>query len=253
MPLTVTEIPYLTRVFGAARGCSMDCPYCSTARWSHRLPCPKCRTREVHFHPERLGDPAAARKPQVIGVSFYDELFDPERTELDVLRTLAACDSAPRHQYVFLTKRPEVAERFLDHFRRRANWWLGVTVTGSSGPDVGRLDYLIDWAGRGVRTWLSLEPWFGPMPPTLAEAIWKSGFVALGCESGRAADPGWDRGWHDQALDIVMECRSAEVPPFVKQVWAGGRCSRDPAEWPEDLRVRELPPRWAVGSSEAAS
>jgi hypothetical protein len=34
------------------------------------------------------------------------------------------------------------------------------------------------------------------------------------------------------------------VPVFVKQVWVNGRCSKDPAEWPEALRVQELPEAW---------
>ena len=42
----------------------------------------------------------------------------------------------------------------------------------------------------------------------------------------------WGRAW-----SLV-----AGVPAFVKQVEVDGRVSRDPSEWPADLRVRRLPP-----------
>ena len=67
------------------------------------------------------------------------------------------------------------------------------------------------------------------------------GWVILGCESGprrRYCDPAW-------MLDVVRQCREAGVSCHVKQVHLGTpakfRVSHDPAEWPEELRVREVP------------
>lgn len=83
-------------------------------------------------------------------------------------------------------------------------------------------------------------------------------WVIVGGESGAKARPccsGWIRG-------IVQQCREASVPVFVKQMGSRPRPCRDgtppeeaegefglikdskggdPAEWPEDLRVREWP------------
>ena len=247
MALTKTEIPYLTRVFGAARGCSMGCAYCSTARWSHRLACPKCRTREVHFHEERLGDPAAARKPQVIGVSFYDELWDPLRPKTDVYRVLKACLDAPQHEYVFLTKRPErVTEGMVNLFAARENWWLGVTVDGPDADNVCRLERLRPAMAAGVRTWVSMEPWCMAKAGSLVlEALARVAcFVAVGCRSGMDTDPKYDECWHAGVAEIVSWCARGGIPIYIKQAWVNGRCSRDPAEWPEGLRVQELPEAW---------
>jgi protein gp37 len=245
MSLTKTAIPYLTRVFGAARGCSMGCPYCSTARWSHRLACPDCRARKVHFHEERLGDPAEAKKPQIVGVSFYDELFDPERPVADVCKVFGACEGSPQHQYVFLTKQAAWPSGMtIEMFSANANWWLGVSVTGNMDVDHERLARMEAWTALGVRTWLSLEPWFGPEPLLLRQTIKGVGFVAIGCESGRTVDAAYDESWQRSAAAIVAACRDAGVPVFVKQAWVGGRCSRDQGEWPLDLRVREVPADW---------
>ena len=261
--LTTTAIPYLTRTFGAARGCSMGCSYCSTARWSHRLRCPKCRSREVHFHPERLGDPARAKRPQVVGVSFYDELFDPDRSPSDIDRVLAACEAAPWHQYVFLTKRPEIAVNWClgdavfgtlpgRCLNGHDNWWVGVTAEGQKSLDA-RAPTLL---GHGIRhLWLSAEPLLGPLNPVAylksAQHVarrtcrWTGGyeFVAAGCLSGFpfVTDAVNER---ECLRGLVKRCREYEVAVFVKQVPIAGRCSRDPAEWPEDLQVQELPPAW---------
>lgn len=89
-------------------------------------------------------------------------------------------------------------------------------------------------------------------------------WVIVGGESGRGARP-CDVGW---IRSIVEQCKASGVPCFVKQlgkhpldfgalVWPGGvrpggghpmlknKKGGDPAEWPEDLRVRQMPARAA--------
>lgn len=87
-------------------------------------------------------------------------------------------------------------------------------------------------------------------------------WVIVGGESGRGARP-FDIAW---ARNIIAQCRGAAVPVFVKQLgalpymrepgwehgWAveddvrarwptSGKKGGDISEWPEDLRVREMP------------
>lgn len=87
-------------------------------------------------------------------------------------------------------------------------------------------------------------------------------WVIVGGESGLNARP-FDVAW---ARSVIAQCRAAGVPAFVKQLgahpiangdwmpegWNGhvdrlgvpryrDRAGADPAEWPEDLRVREWP------------
>lgn len=58
----------------------------------------------------------------------------------------------------------------------------------------------------------------------------------------RPCDIAWIRS-------LVEQCKAAGVPCFVKQTgtWFAGklgyrsRSGSDPSEWPEDLRVQELP------------
>jgi len=53
----------------------------------------------------------------------------------------------------------------------------------------------------------------------------------------------------DWVRDLIRQCKAAQVPVFVKQLgsaWAREAGAKnwkgaDPAEWPEDLRIREFP------------
>lgn len=62
-------------------------------------------------------------------------------------------------------------------------------------------------------------------------------WVIVGCESGPNRRP----CEIEHIESIVAQCQAAGVKCFVKQVPVNGRVSKDPAEWPESIRVRELP------------
>ena len=49
-------------------GCSnlADCPGCWSHDMCHRSACPECAAFHVHLHPERLGQPAATKKPGIV-------------------------------------------------------------------------------------------------------------------------------------------------------------------------------------------
>ena len=79
-----------------------------------------------------------------------------------------------------------------------------------------------------------------PVDPPL---IWGPGagggihWAIVGCESGpsrRSTEIEW-------IVDLVKQCKIVNVPVFVKQIEVNGKVSRDPAEWPEVLRVQEYP------------
>jgi len=86
----------------------------------------------------------------------------------------------------------------------------------------------------------------------LAEGCPGLEWIIVGGESGRMARPFYV-GW---ARNTVAQCKAAAVPVFVKQLGSNtketlhghwkdvalkDRAGADPAEWPEDLRVREFP------------
>ena len=140
------------------------------------------------------------------------------------------------------------------------NVWLGVSVEDQKTADE-RIPLLLQTPA--AVHFVSYEPalgpahfsrWFcqNPSDPDhlhLASLNW----VIVGGESGPGARP-FDVAW---ARETVRQCREAGVAVFVKQLGAEpfdseGRCNAhiaqiedskggDPAEWAEDLRVREFP------------
>jgi protein gp37 len=148
-----------------------------------------------------------------------------------------------------LTKRPD---RLRDYFDGRGetlppNLWVGATA-GRQDRAGEKLPPLLE-IPAAVR-FVSAEPLLGPLDltPWLGRLHW----VIVGAESGpgsRPAEVGWVRS-------LVRQCQAAGVAVFVKQLGkyvrdeaAGRRLplkmrdrkGGDPAEWPEDLRVREYP------------
>jgi protein gp37 len=74
-------------------------------------------------------------------------------------------------------------------------------------------------------------------------------WIIVGCESigsraGRFAD-----GYESAARSLMEQCQAAEIPFFHKQMPIKGKVSHDPAEWAEDLRVRQFPQAGACRST----
>ncbi|MCB9832109.1 MAG: DUF5131 family protein [Planctomycetes bacterium] len=165
---------------------------------------------------------------------------------------MATSSRGRRHIWLWLTKRPERMAEFAE-WRGKPwppNVWPGTSIT--STKTLWRLDALSEVGDASTRRFLSIEP--------LWEEISISGhfmlgnwWVIVGGESSQKARPAkpFDLAWARKLRD---ECRALEIPFFLKQL--GGapvengepyRLRLKPAhggaweEWPEDLRVREMP------------
>ena len=172
--------------------------------------------------------------------------------------------------FLFLTKRPErmldAWNRFLSEFSAEGiaantdHIWLGVSV--ENDKHLWRIHELLKIpAAKRV---VSMEPLLGPIYLGQAGAVemyrpgYKEGeavnlsedpdfpqlkakglidWIILGAESGpkrRECKLEWVRM-------ILAQCKAAGIPVFIKQLHINGKLSKNPDEWPEDLRVREYP------------
>lgn len=163
--------------------------------------------------------------------------------------------------FLLLTKRPENVKRmvpisWLECAPYSCGWpqhvWLGTSVENQQAADE-RIPHLLAVPGVPV-PFLSLEPLLEQV--TLRQWIDRLGWLIPGGEGlgKRPCDLAWIRDLRDQG-------KAAGVPVFIKQAGAapfetvplrgGGTIQawrhfehpkgEDPEEWPEDLRVREVP------------
>lgn len=141
------------------------------------------------------------------------------------------------HQYLVLTKWPHRFRDFNFLYPITDNIWPGTTIT--SEKTLFRANYLT----FGKIPWLSIEPLWGPID--LRRILPRIRWVVIGGESGINPTP-CKIEW---IQDIIDQCRAAGVPVFVKQLGVvlakqlglKDRSGGDWNEWPEHIKIREMP------------
>ena len=151
------------------------------------------------FHPYRLDEPAKMKKPQTIFVCSMADLFGDFIPDEWIKAVFDACEKAPWHRYLFLTKN---STRYRG-IKFSQNMWFGQTITGNSGEYLGRT------AGN---CFVSIEPL---LKKIIARDVWKYlGWVIIGAETGnRKGKVIPQREWIEH---IVDSCRESNVPIFMK-------------------------------------
>lgn len=139
-----------------------------------------------------------------------------------------ACNKAPQHNYLFLTKNPhryvELAEKGI--LRCSDNMWYGWSETSESNKP--GIMYFPNILPNPLKTFISVEPILGPIRPHLAD------WIIVGAETGRRKDkviP--ERKWIEQ---IVEDCRKYEIPVFMKDSLAGIWGEPLIQEFPESMK-----------------
>lgn len=240
---------------------------------------------DVTLHPDRLDDIAKRKKPTTYFVVSMGDLFHEDVPTHYIGAVFELMRYAVQHTFQILTKRPT---RMLELVSGRGplfrevnlpwplpNVWLGITAENQATADE-RIPLLLQTPA--ALRFVSCEPLLGPVDlhqylglyqeayivtdwvdigagPVPVDRLGLPGYrrhdgcgldwVIVGGESGPGARP-MHRAW---AQDLVRQCKTADVPVFVKQMgtWAArvsryrNRKGADPSEWPADLQVREFP------------
>lgn len=172
------------------------------------------------------------------------ESVDFNYLEREIVRNVTS-PNGRRHIWLWLTKRPKRMARFHDYLKRRGTRWPKNLVPMTSVLDqemavhVKHLKH-IPAAVRG----LSVEPLWEDVEIDLTGIDW----VIVGGESGAYARP-FDLAWARKLRD---QCKAEGKAFFLKQLGAKpiedgeplkliDRHGGDWEEWPEDLRIREVP------------
>jgi hypothetical protein len=175
------------------------------------------------FHRYRLDDYKNKSGRNIFVCSMAD-LFGEWVPDEWIKEVFKACEDAPQHNYLFLTKNPERYTQI--GLPDCDNFWYGTTLTGSGTETLRK---------AGKNCFLSIEPILAPFE---AVDMWsKFGWVIIGAETGKRKDKVIPK--KEWIENIVTKCHKAGVPVFMKDSLKEIMENDFIQEWPESLRESE--------------
>jgi protein gp37 len=194
---------------------------------------------KLTVHEDALSIPLRWKAGRLIFVNSMSDLFHEDVPFNFIERVFEVMAGTPQHTYQVLTKRGRRLASIASDLRWPANVWMGVSIETDRYTFRARQLATVPAAVR----FLSCEPLLGPLPSLDLEGL---DWVIVGGESGKQArslELDWVR-------DIRDRCADANVALFVKQLgtaWStvaghGRSHGGDWEVWPNDLRLREMPP-----------
>lgn len=199
-----TKIDWADMSWNPVTGCLHGCEYCYARRMAERfgnrylpygdeinvLDKPMDGEKDIDpypfgfeptFHRYRLGEPARKTRPRNIFVCSMADLFGEWVPDSWIQEVFAACEAAPQHRYMFLTKYPKRlcvlanSERLPQH----NNWWYGTSITKATDRRFpGRIS---------DHTFLSIEPLLEPLDAGLG-SFGGAEWIIVGAETGKRKD-----------------------------------------------------------------
>lgn len=208
-----TKIEWCDSTWNPITGCLHGCEYCYARRIANRFSRPHCiavdipvknMPLELHeldkpftttkngkekaepypfaflptFHRYKLDEPARWTKPRTIFVCSMADLFGDWVPDSWIEEVFRACEKAPQHRYLFLTKNPQRLGTLATKGKLpkwKDNWWFGSTVTDMS---MGR------YPGRiSDNTFISIEPLLECMDVGLG-SFGSAEWLIIGAETG---------------------------------------------------------------------
>lgn len=178
---------------------------------------------EPTFHKYRLSE-YRSKKSRNIFVCSMADLFGDWVPDEWIEEVFKACENAPQHNYLFLTKNPKRYEKILDRYMP-SNMWFGWSQTGPMG---NKCDFSTH---HSIKIFISIEPLLEPFKEFYIKGV---DWVIIGAETGKRKDkviP--ERKWIE---DIVNECKENGTAVFMKSslsdIWGEPLIQ----EFPEELK-----------------
>ena len=222
-----TKIEWCDSTWNPVTGCLHKCEYCYARRIAKRfgfhthepeiservlIEMPVSGGRKVPYpfdfeptlHRYKMDEPQGIKTPQNIFVCSMADLFGGWVPDEWIEQVFEACEKAPQHRYMFLTKNPQ---RYIDlekagRLPKRDNMWYGSTITDGDTPY-----FFYD----KVNTFVSIEPILGHFAPHhKLTADW----AIMGAMTGPGSK---GKQPSQQEVDnILRSAGAAGVPVFMK-------------------------------------
>lgn len=164
------------------------------------------------LHRYKLNEPQHWKKPRNIFVCSMADLFGDWVPDEWIEEVFQACEAAPQHRYLFLTKNPK---RYVDLYRKNIlpigkGYWYGTTVTSPEQPF-----FYSNVPDDNPHTFVSIEPIMGSFGIIKDRPEW----VIIGAETGnRKGKVVPCKEWIDE---IAEACKRYRTPIFMKESLRG--------------------------------
>ena len=212
MTLNKTKIEYCTHTWNPVTGCRHGCSYCYARAMANRFGKGKTKAFEPEFHLARLNDPIKRKTPAVIFVTDMGDLFGEWVPTQWIKKVFDACDAAPQHVYLFLTKNPKRYQKVSAVFNAmdRKNWFLGYSKTGDTHYSrILSNSRILD--SNAFNCWVSIEPMQGG--PFLIDDRFRPAFIAVGAQTPYSKNRPVKMSW---IRSIREQCHDLGIPLFEK-------------------------------------
>lgn len=175
------------------------------------------------FHRYKLDEPQHWKKPRTIFVCSMADLFGEWVPDEWIEQVFKACEAAPQHRYMFLTKNPARFKQLRKNGVKLPNdCWIGTSVTRDAEQAdqyTGRTGYLSENWDTTAQWFVSVEPILERMSRGSIENLTAMNWVIVGAETGRRNErviP--EKKWIDE---IAEECKRCGTPIFMKESLRG--------------------------------
>lgn len=227
-----TKIDWADSTWNPVTGCRHECPYCYARTMVHRFGKPDLENMDIielfkpytneegkreayptgftpTLHDYRLGD-YEKKAGRTIFVCSMADLFGDWVPDEWIRKVFDACEKAPQHRYLFLTKNPHRYVELAKKDLLPRQHWYGYSATREK--QLWRFTHADECPC--INLFVSIEPILEPMHPgfsTHTPADW----VIIGAETGnRNGRVIPEKKWID---DIVEECEYTGRPVFMKE------------------------------------
>lgn len=253
-----TKIEWCDSTWNPVTGCLHDCEYCYARRMAHRfggafgydesfigptwsteadgnnhildLPikdegkekiAPYPFEFDPTFHRYRLDVPKKWNESRTIFVCSMADLFGEWVPDEWIEQVFSACEKAPQHTYLFLTKNPKryVGLYEADKLPLEKNMWYGASVTTSEQAEETAKHFgKLPASPKQANTFLSIEPMLFDITKhnawQLLRRAWYTNWIIAGAETGnRKSKVIPQKEWIDS---MVADCADYGIPVFMK-------------------------------------
>lgn len=197
-----TKIEWCDSTWNPVTGCKHGCEYCYARKIASRFGCHKTANQAEEYeldepykvdgnrvpypfdfaptlHRYRLGE-YEKKESRTIFVCSMADLFGDWVSDSWIEEVFEACEKAPQHRYLFLTKNPERYSSLANNKKlpQRDNMWYGTSVTKNGDAYFCSQDH---------NTFLSIEPLLEERVIGFDDAA-RADWIIIGAETGSRKD-----------------------------------------------------------------